>query len=130
MQMVGNSYHEMVLDKYLEDGSQEWYCPTCGRRFILKAPPSFEKIVLAPGDEMAIHAGGNGGLKKLPVDPCPEEAAEERFEPSYESKELRDLLMDDPYLEPWSSFLGQIKFNQVDWQDSSDNADYTDDSVI
>ncbi len=44
-------------------GAEEWYCPTCGRRFLMQWPPEYKKIVLDAGDQSAIHTGGKGGLQ-------------------------------------------------------------------
>lgn len=55
--------HQMQLEKTHSSGAEEWYCPTCGRRFLLHWPPNYEKIVLEAGDEYAIHSGGKGGLQ-------------------------------------------------------------------
>jgi len=55
--------HKMVLEKTYATGAEEWCCPTCGRRFIMRWPPRYEKIVLEPGDEYAIHSGGKGGIR-------------------------------------------------------------------
>src|SRR5689334_20094557 len=53
-------YHEMVLETTHSSGAEEWYCPTCGRRLLLRWPPAYEKIVLVPGDEYAAHSGSKG----------------------------------------------------------------------
>jgi hypothetical protein len=55
--------HEMQLEKTHASGAEEWYCPLCGRRFLLSWPPAYERIILAPGDEYAVHSGGKGGLR-------------------------------------------------------------------
>ena len=55
--------HEMVLETTHPSGAEEWYCPTCGRRFMLTWPPEYKKIVLSAGDEMASHSGGKSGLR-------------------------------------------------------------------
>ena len=54
--------HEMQLETTHPSGAEEWYCPTCGRRFLMHWPPAYEKVLLAPGDENASHSGGKGGL--------------------------------------------------------------------
>ena len=46
-----------------ESGAEEWVCPTCGRRMLLRWPPHYEKLILDHGDEAAIHVGGKGGLR-------------------------------------------------------------------
>jgi hypothetical protein len=50
-----------LLDTH-SSGAIEWYCPTCGRRFLLQFPPKYKKIVLEAGDEYAVHSGGKDGL--------------------------------------------------------------------
>ncbi len=55
--------HEMILSGHAESGTEEWSCPDCGRRMLLRWPPDFEKFVLEPGDIAAVHVGGKGGLQ-------------------------------------------------------------------
>lgn len=51
----------MQLLATLEDGSEEWGCPSCGRRIQMQWSP-FDLKVLVKGDETAQHSGGKGGL--------------------------------------------------------------------
>ncbi len=53
----------MILEGSTESGAEEWVCPSCGRRMLLRWPPNYEKVVLEHGDDAAIHAGGKGGLR-------------------------------------------------------------------
>jgi hypothetical protein len=53
----------MTRTKTLERGVEEWSCAECGRRLLLRRPPSFQKIVLDPGDEWAAHVGGAGSAQ-------------------------------------------------------------------
>ena len=62
--------HEMVLSSRVEQGveqgaeqAEEWTCPRCGRRLLLRWPPHLEKLVLEHGDVTAIHVGGKGGVR-------------------------------------------------------------------
>jgi hypothetical protein len=55
--------HEMQLATTHASGAEEWFCPTCGRRFLLQWPPLYRKIILEPGDEIAIHSCSKGGLR-------------------------------------------------------------------
>lgn len=52
--------HEMQLVKTHASDVEEWYCPTCGRRFVLQWPPEYKQIILEAGDEDALHVGGKG----------------------------------------------------------------------
>ena len=55
--------HEMILTGSAESGAEEWACPSCGRRMLLRWPPDYEKLVLEHGDDTAVHVGGKGGLR-------------------------------------------------------------------
>jgi len=54
--------HEMQIQTKYASGTELWYCPTCGRKFLLDWPPEYKKTVLDPGNELAVHSGGKGGL--------------------------------------------------------------------
>jgi hypothetical protein len=64
----------MILNGQAESGAEEWVCPTCGRRMLLRWPPEYEKLVLDHGDDSAIHVGGKGGVQVggLVIEPTPE----------------------------------------------------------
>jgi hypothetical protein len=75
-----NEQHEMILEKMHPSGTEEWYCPTCGRRMLLNYGPRFTKEILEAGNESAVHSGGKGGLRMgamqlMPVDRSPTEDA-------------------------------------------------------
>jgi hypothetical protein len=55
-------HHEMQLVTTHPTGAEEWFCPYCGRRFLLQYPPEYKKVVLEAGDEHVTHSGGKGGL--------------------------------------------------------------------
>jgi hypothetical protein len=67
----------MILTGSGESGAEEWVCPTCGRRMLLRWPPHYEKLILEHGDEAAIHVGGKGGLRvgQVAVGPAPASGA-------------------------------------------------------
>ena len=60
---MNNQQHEMILTKVYPSGAEEWFCPECGRRFIMQWPPVYKKVILNLGDENAIHSGGRGGAE-------------------------------------------------------------------
>jgi hypothetical protein len=41
-------------------GMGEWRCPVCGRHFLVRWPPDYQRLVLAEGDEQAVHFGRKG----------------------------------------------------------------------
>ena len=45
------------------EGGEEWACPICGRRMLLRWPPDFSKVVIEEGDETVIHVSGSAGLQ-------------------------------------------------------------------
>jgi hypothetical protein len=55
--------HEMILEGTQPSGADEWSCPICGRRLVMRPPPNYQKVVLEPGDESAVHVGGKGGIE-------------------------------------------------------------------
>jgi hypothetical protein len=57
--------HEMVHRGTDRSGAQEWFCPSCGRHFIVRWLPSYERMVLAEGDGNAAHTGSNGDVRVL-----------------------------------------------------------------
>lgn len=55
--------HEMRMVRTAGSGLEEWACPTCGRRMLLRWPPHYVKHVLDDGDEQACH------IARTPDDP-------------------------------------------------------------
>ena len=60
---MNEKYHEMILEKTLASGVEEWYCPICGRRFQVQWPPAYKMIVLEPGDKDTRHNLSKGNLR-------------------------------------------------------------------
>ncbi len=36
---MNDKHHEMVLERTHVSGVEEWYCPSCGRRFLVQLIP-------------------------------------------------------------------------------------------
>ena len=53
----------MIFHGPVESGAEEWRCPACTRRILLRWPPDYQRLVLEHGDPMAIHAAGKGGAR-------------------------------------------------------------------
>ena len=80
--------HRMVHESTDTAGMEEWRCPVCGRHFIVRWPPNYERLVLTEGDGDATHVGtkgevGFGGIQVAPAagrpDPAPEDDAWRRW---------------------------------------------------
>jgi hypothetical protein len=52
---MNENYHEMIFEKTHDSGVEEWYCPTCGRRFLVQWPPAYKMIILEQGDKDTRH---------------------------------------------------------------------------
>lgn len=52
---MNDNFHEMVFEKTHISGVEEWYCPSCGRRFLVQWPPSYKVIILEPGEKDTRH---------------------------------------------------------------------------
>lgn len=79
-------HHEMVLEKTHASGAEEWFCPTCGRRFLMSWSPNYSRVVLEPGDESAVHSWrrAHGEAAELPstkVSRAPSESPPEDSNP-------------------------------------------------
>lgn len=58
--------HEMRLALTHNSGAEEWFCPACGRRFVMHCEPEHGKLkilVLEAGDELAAHHGSRHGIQ-------------------------------------------------------------------
>ena len=69
--------HEMVHQGTDATGMEEWRCPVCGRHFLVRWPPDYERLVLAEGDEHASHVGTKGkvGFRGIKIAPTSDERA-------------------------------------------------------
>ncbi|MEI7556642.1 hypothetical protein [Candidatus Chlorohelix sp.] len=61
--MDGSQKHQMVFVGKHQTGHEEWFCPICGRRLLMHAPPNYSKKVLTPGDEMVTHSASKYGFQ-------------------------------------------------------------------
>ncbi|HNP88071.1 MAG: hypothetical protein JST60_14205 [Chloroflexi bacterium SZAS-1] len=102
--------HEMQLARTLASGEEEWYCPTCSRRFLMRWFPKYSKLVLEPGDEYALHSGSKGEMLRMGdfADTAPAERLQPPLNaaipPSFEAQEPDDL-PDSSALQPWASWM-------------------------
>ncbi|MFD0905576.1 hypothetical protein [Actinomadura sediminis] len=61
--------HRLRMVRVAESGLEEWACPVCGRRMLLRWPPDCRKEVVDRGDEEACHvADGDPKAADGPAD--------------------------------------------------------------
>jgi hypothetical protein len=106
--MPENERHTMIMVSKDTAGAEEWFCPTCGRRFVMHWPPEFKRTILEPGDESVIHVGGKGdlglGLSMDEVEVHPSSEVADKFELSS---------LDEKYLSPWVEWMDQVGFENL-----------------
>jgi hypothetical protein len=53
----------MILMGDVDSGAEEWFCPSCNRRMLMRWAPDFDTLLLEHGDDTAIHFGGKGCMQ-------------------------------------------------------------------
>ena len=106
--MIEQQQHEMQLETIHTSGAEEWYCPACGRRFLMQWPPAYKKIVLEAGDEYASHSGGKGGLR---IGPPQITLGNETGVPALGEIELTEE--EEMRLRPWADWLEKVDFDAL-----------------
>ena len=53
----------MIFNGRLDSGEEDWSCPACGRRELMRWPPKHGRRVVEPGDTTVFHVGGRGGVR-------------------------------------------------------------------
>jgi hypothetical protein len=89
--------HHMKLVNTHSSGAEEWFCPSCGYRFMIQWPPEYKKIVLEPGDQNAFHSGGKGGIQM----------------DSMEVNQVEETESNDATLQPWIEWFDKIGFESL-----------------
>lgn len=108
--------HIMILQATHESGAEEWYCPACGRRFLMQWPPNYRRIILEPGDGNAIHSGGKGGVSmSLKIAQNPKRDLLPGETPEAE-EDGRLSTPDQELLAPWQAWMDRVNFDKL-WQD-------------
>jgi hypothetical protein len=102
-QPVPGARHTMQHTRTFTSGAEEWQCPTCGRSFVVQWPPNYKRIILEPGDEMAAHAGGKGGIQmgalQVRSGEGPVAAPEQAPTPEHDPDDAAPF--DERHLGPW-----------------------------
>ena len=78
---------------------EEWYCPTCGRCFLVQWIPAYKMIILAAGDKDIRH---NVSKSNSHIDSC-----------SVTQLEATDLTYEFRLL-PWIKWMEKVNFD-IKW---------------
>ena len=90
--------HEMQLEATHSSGAEEWYCPACGRRFLVEWSPAYNMIIIEPGDQYARHRGSQ----------CDLDTEALQVEQNDEAP-----LTEDSRLAPWLAWLEEVDFDDL-----------------
>jgi hypothetical protein len=96
----------MVMIKEHE-GTEEWWCSSCGRHLLVSWSPAFKKTVLVEGDSLANHT-------RIKINSQPGEKIEKPA--AMLPKPVMDLPDDDPRLIPWLIWMEASGFENL-WDD-------------
>jgi hypothetical protein len=69
-------HHGMIKVQTFSTGAEEWWCPICGRKFIVTWPPAYKRIITVQGNTEVTHFS-----------------------------DMEQAQPQDPYLEPWERFM-------------------------
>jgi hypothetical protein len=105
-----NEKHEMILEKTDSSGAEEWNCPTCGRRMLIRWEPKFKRTVLEAGSPNVAHSGFKSSpqISDRRDSSINENALPEETEPPIDAARLA----------PWEAWLEESNFESL-W-DSDD----------
>jgi len=109
--MYESEHHEMHLETTYPSGAEQWSCPTCGRRFVVRWLPACSMTILDFGDLHAQHSGSTDDLhmrssqvvgvdESLPMD----ELDQPPITTSHEAAEMGETPLTDE-LQPWLKWL-------------------------
>jgi hypothetical protein len=93
---MSEKYHEMILEKTHDSGVEEWYCPSCGRRFLVQWPPAYKMIILEPGEKDIRHNVSKANSRIVPQQSTQLEATD---------------LTDEFRLIPWIKWMEKVNFD-------------------
>lgn len=95
---MNEKYHEMILEKTHISGVEEWYCPTCGRRFLVQWPPAYKMIIIEAGDKDIRHNVSRSNSRIGP-----------RQVRQFEASDLTDEFR----LIPWIKWMEKVDFDSM-----------------
>lgn len=92
---MNDNYHEMVFEKTHLSGVEEWYCPSCGRRFLVQWPPAYKMVILEAGEKDTRH-----NLSKV--------NSRMSAPPTTQTKEIEPI--EEFRLIPWLEWMEKVDF--------------------
>jgi len=90
----------MQVERTHASGAEEWHCPACGRRMLVKWHPRFRRIVIEEGDATVAHSGLRVDRSVLSPVAAPRAAEESELAPE-----------DHARLAAWEAWLSDVDFD-------------------
>lgn len=95
---MNEKHHEMIFEKTHISGVEEWYCPECGRRFLVQWPPAYKMIILEPGEKDIRHNVSKVNSRMGSLQPTQLEETEH---------------IDESRLIPWLKWMEKVDFDNM-----------------
>ena len=93
---MNEKHHEMIWERTHISGVEEWYCPVCGRRFLVQWPPAYKMILIEPGDKDIRH-----NISRL----------NSRIDPLRVAKTAKTDFIEEFRLIPWIKWMEKVDFD-------------------
>lgn len=95
---MNDKHHEMILEKTHISGVEEWYCPSCGRRFLVQWPPAYKMIIVEAGDKDTRHNVSRANSRIGPLQ------VTQTKEPDF---------IEESRLIPWLKWMEKVDFDSM-----------------
>lgn len=92
---MNDKFHEMVLERTHVSGVEEWYCPSCGRRFLVQWPPAYKMIVIEEGEKDIRHNVSKVNSRSIQV------------------KQRAKIEVEEFRLIPWLKWMDKVDFDRL-----------------
>ena len=100
---VGKMHTMTMITEH--EGTEEWFCPVCGRHLLVSWFPGFKRTVLEAGDPYADHQGFRDNSEMDDRVPIP---VNKTHRP-----ELPERPFEDPRLRPWIMWMDEVDFERL-----------------
>ena len=89
------------------EGTEEWFCPVCGRHLLVSWFPDFKRTILEAGDPYADHQGFRDNSEMGDRVPIPVNKTRRLELPE------KPIAFEDPRLAPWIMWMDEVDFERL-----------------